>query len=215
MQKKYKVGLILLLVLIFLAIGIFLGSKFYKNEPTEENKAQEIDTISKFDYTLDNRDTELMKGIFLSLKEELEKDVIDYNKYAEYLSEIFIVDIYTMSNKINKYDIPALEYIFPDQTENFTMNLEDTLYKYLEDNSNYKRSQELPEVSKISMESINNGEYTYLDKQYESYVVKLNWEYVKDLGYDKLATITLIKENEKLYVVNLTNDDEVQDEADN
>lgn len=214
MQKKYKVGLIFLLVLIFLAIGIFIGSKFYKNEPIEENKAEEIDAISKFNYTLDNRDTELMKEIFLSLKEELEKEVIDYNKYAEYLSELFIVDIYTMSNKINKYDMPSLEYIFPDQTDNFTMNLEDTLYKYLEDNSNYKRSQELPEVSKINMESINNDQYTYLDKQYESYVVKLNWEYVKDLGYDKLATITLIKENEKLYVVNLTND-EVQDETNN
>ena len=39
------------------------------------------------------------------------------------------------------------------------------------------------------------------EEEVPSYVVTLNWDYENDLGYDKNATITLVKKDKKLYVV--------------
>lgn len=71
----------------------------------------------------------------------------------------------------------------------------------MENNSNGKRKQKLPEVSAIDESNVETSTFTIGEDEYESYIVKLSWSYEKDLGYDKNATITLIPLNEKLYVV--------------
>ena len=53
-------------------------------------------------------------------------------------------------------------------------------------------------LEKISFE---NGEFTYNDNKYESYEITLSWDYKKDLGYDKKGKVTIIKIEDKLYVV--------------
>ena len=200
MKKKYKILLIVIIILIIVIIAAIIAFKFLKgSEPAEPVKV--VDSIDNFDYTLDDRDTELMKNTYNELKTVLSSDEIDYEKYAEILSKLFVIDLFTMDNKVNRYDVGSTEYVYPDSVDNFKTNVEDTIYKSMENNSDGKRRQDLPEVSCIDNTSVETSTFTIGEEEHESFVVNINWSYVSDLGYDDNATITLIELNEKLYVV--------------
>lgn len=200
MKKKYKILLIVIIILIIVIIAAIVAFKFLKgSEPAEPVKV--VDSIDNFDYTLDDRDTELMKNTYNELKTVLSSDEIDYEKYAEILSKLFVIDLFTMDNKVNRYDVGSTEYVYPDSVDNFKTNVEDTIYKSMENNSDGKRRQDLPEVSSIDNTSVETSTFTIGEEEHESFVVNINWSYVSDLGYDDNATITLIELNEKLYVV--------------
>ena len=106
-----------------------------------------------------------------------------------------------MDNKINKYDVACLEYVYPDNVDNFKTNVEDTIYKTIEDNTYDKRTEKLSIVSSVNVTDVSTNTFKINEEEVPSYVVTLNWEYESDLGYDKNATITLVKKDKKLYVV--------------
>lgn len=201
MKKKYKRILIIILIVVLLAIISFVIYKILLNNKTEEEVVNVVDSISEYGYNLDDRDTELMKSTYEELKNILNSDEIDYELYANTLAKLFVIDLFTMDNKINKYDVGSTEYVYPDALENFKLNVEDTLYKHMENNSGGKRKQDLPEVSSIEVLSTETGEYTIEENSFDSYIVNLSWQYVSDLGYDNNALITLINLDNKLYVV--------------
>ena len=200
MKKKYKMILTILIILIIIIVAAIIVFKVFQGSPTAE-PVKVVDSIDNFDYTLDDRDTELMKKTYNELKDILTASDIDYEKYAQALAKLFVIDLFTMDNKVNRYDVGSTEYVYPDSVENFKTNVEDTIYKTMENNSNGKRKQKLPEVSAIDESNVETSTFTIGEDEYESYIVKLSWSYEKDLGYDKNATITLIPLNEKLYVV--------------
>lgn len=200
MKKKYK-KILKLIILIIIIIAILILSKIFFGKEKVKNDVKVIDSIVDFSYTLDERDTKLMKDTYEELKKVLKEKDINYEEYAKVLSKLFVIDLFTMENKINKYDIACLEYVYPDNLNNFKLNVEDTLYKLLEDNTYGKRKQNLPIVSKVEVTNIEKSSYTINEENVDSYVVNLNWEYVTDLGYDKSATLTLVKKENKLYVV--------------
>ena len=197
MRKRFKYILRIIFILIILAIIILILLQFKGNSSTPKYK--EIDTIKNYNYELEDRDTELMQNTFKKLKKELSKDNVDYDLYAEYLSELFIIDLFTMNNKDNKYDVGSIEYVLEDAKENYQINVEDTIYKYLVEKSN--RKEEYPIVKSITKEKIENKEYKFNEETYEAYKVTLNWEYEKDNDYDKKGIVTLIKKDNKLFVV--------------
>lgn len=200
MNKKKKIILIIILILLIISIFLLLGYNYYKGNNDKKTYKQE-DSIKGYNYTLDDRDTKLMKDIFKKLKSTLNKEDIDYKEYAILLSELYIIDIFTIDNKINKYDTPSLEYILEDNKENFSNNISDTLYKYLIDNSDNSRKQDLPIVESIKYTNIEESTYTYKDTEYNGYKVSLNWTYKKDYGYDDSAIIDVINKDNKLYIV--------------
>lgn len=200
MKKKFKRLIMLFIVIAILLIISFLVYKLLKNNNTNDN-IKVVDSIEKYGYNLDDRDSALMKSKYEELKKVLNSDEIDYEEYAKILAELFIIDLFTLNNKINKYDVGSAEYVYPDSIENFKLNVEDTIYKHMENNSDGKRKQDLPEVSGSNITAINTGEFLIDDENYDSFIVELNWDYVKDLGYDDNATITLIILDNKLYVV--------------
>ena len=201
MKKKYKRILIIILIVVLLAIISFVIYKILLNNKTEEEVVNVVDSISEYGYNLDDRDTELMKSTYEELKNILNSDEIDYELYASALAKLFVIDLFTMDNKINKYDVGGSEYVYPDALENFKLNVEDTLYKHMENNSSGKRKQDLPEVSSIEVLSNETDGYTIGENSFDSYIVNLSWQYVSDLGYDNNALITLINLDNKLYVV--------------
>lgn len=200
MKKKFKRLIMIFIVIAILLIISFLVYKLLKNTNTNDN-IKVVDSIEKYGYNLDDRDSALMKSKYEELKKVLNSDEIDYEEYAKILAELFIIDLFTLNNKINKYDVGSAEYVYPDSIENFKLNVEDTIYKHMENNSDGKRKQDLPEVSGSNITAINTGEFLIDDENYDSFIVELNWDYVKDLGYDDNATITLINLDNKLYVV--------------
>lgn len=200
MKKKFKRLIMIFIVIAILLIISFLVYKLLKNNNTNDN-IKVVDSIEKYGYNLDDRDSALMKSKYEELKKVLNSDEIDYEEYAKILAELFIIDLFTLNNKINKYDVGSAEYVYPDSIENFKLNVEDTIYKHMENNSDGKRKQDLPEVSGSNITAINTGEFLIDEENYDSFIVELNWDYVKDLGYDDSATITLINLDNKLYVV--------------
>lgn len=200
MKKKYKILLIVIIILIVLIVAsIIVLNVFNNSSPAEPVKV--VDSIDEFGYTLDDRDTELMKSTYNELKNVLTQDEINYEDYAEVLAKLFVIDLFTMDNKVNRYDVGSTEYVYPDSVDNFKTNVEDTIYKTMENNSDGKRRQNLPEVSSIDDISVETSTFEIGETTYDSYVVSLNWSYETNLGYDEFATITLIELDNKLYVV--------------
>lgn len=202
MKKKYKLGLILIAILIVLILVITIIFLLKGDKKVEKTKV--VDSIDNFSYTLEDRDTKLMKETYNELKDILNKDQIDYEAYAKTLAKLFVIDLFTMNNKINKYDVGSTEYVYPESVDNFKLNVEDTIYKSMEDNSDGKRKQDLPEVISVDASNIEEVEFEIKEEIEKVYEVKLTWEYEKDLGYDDNATIKLLNVDDKLYVVEYT-----------
>ena len=200
MKKKYKVILIIIIILIVLLVASLVAVKLLSKSDNKD-AVKVVDSIDEFGYTLDDRDTELMKNTYNELKNVLSADEINYEEYAKKLSELFVIDLFTMDNKVNRYDVGSTEYVYPDNVDNFKTNVEDTIYKSMENNSDGKRRQDLPEVSSITNSSVEGSTFLFGEDEYDSYVVSITWDYVDDLGYDDNATITLIELDNKLYVV--------------
>ena len=146
MKKKYKYPLLLLILVIIVIVGLILFKLFFAKDEVKNN-VKVIDSIVDFSYTLDERDTKLMKDNYQELKNILKEREIDYKEYAKVLAKLFVIDLFTMDNKINKYDVACLEYVYPDNLENFKINVEDTIYKLLEDNTYGKRTEKLSIVN--------------------------------------------------------------------
>ena len=197
-RRKKRVRLLLLFIFICLiCVCAFLAYNklFYKD-------SKPVNDIKGYNYTIKKRDSKLMNENYELLKEVLLKKEIDYEKYAEYLSKLFVIDLYTINNKTNKYDVGGSEYVYPDNVNSYKLKVQDTLYKYLEDKSD--RKQKLPVVSKIKLDSLEETSYEFNDKEYDAYEATLSWKYTNDLGYDDNATLILMKKDKHLYVVEFT-----------
>lgn len=200
MKKKYKYPLIILILVIIIIIGLIVFKMFFTKSEVKNN-VKVIDSIVDFSYTLDERDTTLMKDTYKELKRVLKEKDINYEEYASILARLFVIDLFTMDNKINKYDVACLEYVYPDNVDNFKTNVEDTIYKTIEDNTYGKRTEKLSVVSSVNVTDVSTNTFKINEEEVPSYVVTLNWDYENDLGYDKNATITLVKKDKKLYAV--------------
>lgn len=195
---KKKIIIVFLIILLIYALGGIYYNYFYQEEPTV------IKTLSKiegYNYELRTNATELEKAEFAILKENLENAVIDENAYLESIAKLFIINLYTLNNKINKYDIGSIDYILPSYIPTYKLKVENTIYKYIEDNSDGKREQQLPEVLSITIDNVESITYEYQDYKYEAFNIKISWKYLEDLDYDKEALLTIIKENNIYYVV--------------
>ena len=202
MRKKYKVGMMLIAILIILVSMIGISKIFLKKDTESKPKVETkiISNIEKYGYTLDDRDTKYMKETFKELESILNIDEINKEEYAKVLSKLFIIDFYTLSNKINKYDVESLEYILNDKVEMFKNKAMDTIYSDIIDNTYKDRVQELPEISKVEILEIKESKFELNKEEKESYKITLKFSYKKDLGYDKEGTLHIIENNNKLEV---------------
>lgn len=201
MRKRYKIELILIAVLILGVSILGLSKMFMKKEevkPKVETKV--ISNIENYGYTLDDRDTKYMKDTFKELEDVLNAEELNYEEYAKVLSKLFIIDFYTLNNKINKYDVGSLEYILNDKEEMFKTKAMDTIYSDVYDNTYKDRVQELPEITKVEIIDIKEDKIELNKEERECYKVTMSYSYKKDLGYDKEGTIYLVKNNNKLEV---------------
>lgn len=198
MRNRFKILLSIIVILIILFVIVLISLNFQSNTKKVEHKT--LDRIEDYNYALKDRDTEIMQKVFNNLKDTLSESEVNYKKYAEYLSEIFIIDLFTLNNKDNKYDVGGKEYVLPEVLDNYVLNVEDTLYKYIVDKNSEDR-EELSIVKSITKENIEDTKYTYNNKEYNGYKINLSWDYEKDLDYPEKGEIILIEKDNKLYVV--------------
>jgi hypothetical protein len=197
--KKRIILAFLILVLLYSVGGVFYN--VYYKEDDSKKKVNNIDSIKGYTYTLPATATNIQKDEFKILKKNLESKKVNEEDYAKSISKLFIIELYTINNKVNKYDVGGTTYIYPDSVENYKTNVEDTIYKYVEDNSDGKRTQKLPEVSKVTINSLITTKYKINNTEYDAYKLSLNWTYIEDLKYDTKGEIILIKIDKFLYIV--------------
>lgn len=198
--RKTKFLLRFIIVGILLAGVALVGYKML-SKPTED-APKVVDSIDNFMYTLEDRDTALMKSTYNELKGVLTKSDVDMEAYATYLAKLFIIDLFTINNKRNKYDVGGSEYVYPDAVANFKLNVEDTIYKLVKTNTDGKRKQDLPVVKSVTIKDIKKDKFTIgEDKEYDCFILDASWEYERDLGYDSKALVTVIVDNDKAYIV--------------
>lgn len=194
-----------LTIVVFVMIGVllfgFLGYRVYNDFFNKPDTKNEIESIGLYGYSLHDRDSRAYKDTFKELSKALSTNNIDYKNYATLASKLFIMDLFTLNNKLGSTDIGGLQFIHKDLKENFKENMGDTIYKYVEINVDGKRTQELPVVKEVTVSNVLETKYTYNNKDYPAYVVTTNWEYEKDLGYQKSMKITFIKDKNILYIV--------------
>ena len=193
---------IIIVGILLIGCGTLVYFKLFNTTTNTKIKAEKpLETIKGFDYKLQKRDKSLYKNEFLNLKKILESKEIDYEKYAESISKLFIIDLYTIDNKVNKYDVGGTEFVYPDVLDNYKLNVEDTIYKYIEDNVNDDRTQNLPIVKSINVTNFKNTTYKLNNEEIDAYEISLKWTYKEDLKYDNKGTLILIKKDKYLYIV--------------
>jgi len=206
LKKKYKIFLWLIVYFILAAIAFYVYFNYIKSRQVESlppvNEVKVTNVIDKYGYTLEDRDTDLFKEKFDNLKELLELESYDKEEYIKLVSELFIIDFYTIDNKISRYDVGGLEYVYNEAISSFKSVAENSIYKKVENNLDDTRTQSLPVVSQIAVDTIEKTNYIMPDESTrEGYTVKLHWSYVTDLGYDTSGVLILIPDGNKYGVV--------------
>ena len=200
LKKKAK---IIIVIVVLLIIGCVVWHFGFRPK-SKVSEAQVVSEIEKYGYQLHDNKSKEYQALFKELEKVLKEDVVDEKKYAELISKMFILDFYTLDNKVAKTDVGGADFLHPDELDDFLEKAMDTVYKYVQSNIYNERKQELPYVKKVTVEDISNTSFDYLDTTDENaYKVKVNWEYAKDLGYENEATITLVHDDIKLVIVEM------------
>lgn len=207
-EMSDKTRIILFSIVIIVVISVIgLASYFLLRDNTSTNNPDDIkknvNIIDGYEITVDDLDSEYYKSEYEILKSNLTGGKIDYDKYAESIAKMFIIDLYTIDTKINKYDIGGIDFVLADYRANFSDNVSDTLYKYVEDNSNGKRSQVLPVVKEVKINSSekSNFEIKNTGEKFDSYIIKGTISYEENNGYDTKFEVIIVNKDNKLYVV--------------
>ena len=192
--KVISIVFISLLALAGIAFGVY---KFVlKKEPGKTAvEVKVLDSLDEYGYSLSDKDSDLMKDEYNILKDLLNSDSFSREEYAKQVAKIFVIDLYTISTKVNKLDIGGSEYYYLDKVSMFENKVMDTLYSNLLDNTYGDRKQALPEVKSVEIVSTEETKYKIGEEEKSAFLVKLKWTYVKDMGYDDEGSVVLCKED--------------------
>lgn len=200
-NKLFYFVMISLILVVIIVIGVKFTLEFLVKDDKNVVTKKELDSLELYGYTLDDYDSDLYKEYFNDLKNTLNSKEVNYEDYAKEIVKLFVSDFYTLDNKLTSSDIGGVEFIPGDMVENFKMHAGDTMYNHVKTNIYGDRVQKLPIVKSVEVTNIENITYTYKDKEYSAYKVSARWEYQEDLGYKNNEIFTLIKDNNKLYIV--------------
>jgi len=200
MKKNKGRGVIVIFIIVGIILFGYLGYRV-KNDFFKGSERKKLDSIELYGYTLSKNDTEIYKTYFKELSKVLNEKTIDYTEYAKLISKLFVIDLYTLDNKLASTDIGGLEFLHKDLKDNFKENMGSTLYNFVESNIDGKRRQELPIVKDVNVSDVFETKYTYNKTEYDAYIVSTDITYEKDLGYPKSMKLTIIKDNNILYIV--------------
>lgn len=201
MSKKQDRKIIFLFILIGVVLFGIIGFKAYNDFFKDKNANKKLVSLDLYGYTLSEKDTELYKTNFKELEKNLNETHINYQEYAKSISKLFIIDVFSLNNKIASTDIGGLEFLHKELRENFKENMGNTLYKNIKSNLDGNRKQDLPEVQSVEVTDVFETKYTYNKNEYDAYLITLKWTYTKENNYQKSIKLTLIKDKDILHIV--------------
>ena len=204
MRLKKKVKVILVLAIILIIAGLaFLAYESFKPKATKTATVE--NEIKDYGYTLKSTRNDRYKKMFQELQDILSKKKVDEEAYVEQISKMFIMDFYTLNDKLANTDVGGIDFVHTDAKTNFLEKAEDTVYKYVENDIYGNRDQQLPEVTEVTVEKVENIEYTigtdFTDDF--AYQVEVSLKYKEDMDYPTKATLIFVHEDNKLSLVEM------------
>ena len=199
MKKKVKITIIIIVIILVILLSVGAYFLFFnKNEKKEVRVEHEI---KGYGYVLKDSKSKKYKSLFYKLEKVLKDKPVNEKKYVKLISRMFLLDFYSLDEKVAKTDVGGIDFIYGAALTDFLEESEDTVYKYLESDLYNQRKQKLPTVSDVKIDSVTQEEFTY-GEEYDSdaYTVKATIEYKddKDMGYPRDATLKFIHEDNKL-----------------
>lgn len=203
-EKNKKRIIIFIIALLVILVTIFFLTNNKKKQVGNISDAKEVDNIENFGYVLYDNKSSYYKSTFDELKKLLTGEEKDEKKYAELISKLFVIDFYSLNDKVSNTDIGGIDFIYEDARKSFINHATKTIYNYVESNVYGDRKQELPTVKEVTIQNTKTvnyqGEKTSDPLAYEI-VVDISYE--KDLKYPTNVKITLVHKNDKLYIVDI------------
>lgn len=203
LKPGIKKALIIILIILLVAVLSFGGYQVYKliNNTTKSTTVKVVDKIDNYGYSLEEDSTKLYKELYKELKNVLNEKEIDEEAYAKLVAEMLVVDFYDIDSKMSKNDVGGVQFILDDFKDNFVLEAEETVYKYVEHNVYGNRTQELPKVTAVEVTNIRDGSYNYNEiTDDKAYVVTVKVTYEKDLGYPTEVVVKMLHDDNKLKV---------------
>ena len=200
MKIRYKISLFIIafLALIFLLMYIYRMNRV----PTEVvNESKILLEIKDYGYKINDNESDYYKDTFKELVDLLGTPEFDMNIYRDLIAKLFVIDLYSLGTKINKYEVTSMQYFYPIKQEMHRNKVIDNFYNLMEDNSYGKRDQELPIVKEVNIMGTEDLSYTINEVELPAVKISLSIDYEKDLGYDTKGEVTLALENNRWYVV--------------
>lgn len=205
LKKNVKRLIIILLIIILLCLALVFVPKLFSKKPTIK-EAKILKTIDDYGYVLKDNKSKEYQRLFKDLSDILTTEDIDEELYAKKLAEMFIVDFYSLSDKSSKTDVGGVDIVYPDSLSNFLENAENTFYKYVESDIYDNRTQQLPKVDTVTIESIEKKPYAYGENiDEDAYSLNVTWTYTNEsfTNYQNKATLVFAHQDKKLYLVEL------------
>lgn len=207
MSKPNKRKILILILIVVLAVLLVLFA-LNLGKKEDDNKKKVVDEIKKFSYTVSETDTELFKNKFKELKKVLSSKNIDNKEYAKLISELFVIDFYTLDNKITKNDVGGVQFVYESYKADFIDSARDSIYKQVKSNLDNNRNQSLPEVENIdvtSVEEVSPSEIFENDEfknatELLGYEIDLNWTYKNNDDFQTEAKIIVVQDGDKLSI---------------
>lgn len=204
LKKKVKRFLIILLIVIVAAVGGFVFYEMTNTSKVTIKKATVLNEIKEYGYTLKSNKSKAYKKEFANLATILNSDSVDEKAYLKSITKLFILDFYTLSDKVANTDVGGVDFIHTDAKTNFLEKAEDTIYKYVENNMYGGRRQSLPTVQDVTVEDIQNVSFTLnQETDTNAYQVTVSWTYTEENDYQNKATLTFAHEGKKLSLVEM------------
>lgn len=204
--NKKRVAICALVLVFVVIIVVVVFANINKKKPDDNVDVKVEKEIKDYGYVLLENETTLYKDYFKELIEVLNAKELDEKLYASSVVKLFISDFYELNSKKNKNDIGGLQFVYDVIHDNFVLNAKDTIYKYVENDLNNDRTQKLPSVKTVNIDSVNTTNFTYNASSItdnNAYEVKASWEYNEDLGYQSSATFILMHVDKKIVIVEI------------
>ena len=201
-SKKLRIKrnrfIILAIALLIILVIVFINTR------AQLVVVNVISKIDDYDYYLESNATKILKNNYYELEKELKKDKVNDESYAKMISKLFVIDYYTLSNKITNKDIGGVQYIHSALQDSFIKSSSDTIYKYVKNNLYNNRKQKLPTVKDVEIKELKKINYKnnkLIDDA--GYSISLKVSYTKDYGYPKQVDLKIIHEATKLSIVEI------------
>lgn len=208
LKKSVKRKLLIFFILLVAGAGVFCYFKFFR-QTNVARKVKIVDKIDKYGYQLRDTKNDAYKEEFKNLKTLLNAKEVNYEEYAKSISKLFIIDFFSLDDKLAKTDVGGVDFVYNEEQVDFLEKAENTYYKYVESNVYGNRQQSLPIVDSVTVNSVESAQYKVNSngkEDNEAYKVSVTWNYKNDSGngYQNKATLIVVHEDDvKLSIVEL------------